>query len=47
MAYPVAAWSVLLTKYHLCNEIQISEIGRAYSTMGREERCVERVGGET
>jgi len=35
MAYPVAARSGLLTKYHLCNEIPISEIGRAYSTYGR------------
>jgi hypothetical protein len=47
MAHPVAARSVLLTKCHLCNEIQISEICRVYGTYGGEERGVEGVGGET
>jgi hypothetical protein len=47
MAYPVVVWSVLPTKYYLCNEIPISEIGRAYGTYGEEERCIEGVSGET
>jgi len=45
--YTVAAWSVLLTKYHLRTEMSISEMRKAYSKYGGEERCVGGVGGET
>jgi hypothetical protein len=39
--YVSALCSVLLTKYHSRDQVKKTEMGRAYSTYGGEERCVQ------
>ena len=40
-------WSPLLTEYYSCDHNKKNEIGRACSTYGGQERCVQGFGGET
>ena len=37
---------LLLTKYYTGDQIKKNEMGRAYGTYGREERCIYGFGGE-
>ena len=37
---------LLLTKYYTGDQIKKNEMGRAYSTYGRQERCIYGFGGE-
>jgi hypothetical protein len=39
--------SVLLTKYRAGDKIEKIEMGGAFGTYERRERCVQRSGGET
>ena len=39
--------SVLLTKYHSGDQIKKTGMGRACSTYGGEERCIQDFSGET
>ena len=34
-------YALLFTKYHLGNQIKKTEMGKAYSTYGEEERCIQ------
>jgi hypothetical protein len=38
---------VLLAKYNSDDRIKKNEIGRACGTYGKQERCIQGVGGET
>jgi hypothetical protein len=39
--------TVLITKYYSGNEIEENDMGGAYNTYGRKERCIHDFGGET
>jgi len=38
--------SVLLTNYYSRDKIKKNEMGRAHSTYGKEEKCIQGLGGE-
>jgi hypothetical protein len=42
-----ALCSVLLTKYHLCNQVKKTEMGSIHSMYGGEERHIRGFNGET
>jgi hypothetical protein len=39
--------SVLLTKYHLGDQVKKTQMGRTCGTYGRVERCIHGFSGET
>jgi hypothetical protein len=40
-------YALLLTKYHLGDEVKKTEMGRTCGTYGGEERCIQGFSGET
>jgi hypothetical protein len=40
-------WSIVLIEYYSVYQIEKNEVGGTCSTYGEEERCIQRVGGET
>ena len=42
-----ASCSILLAKYYSGSQIQKNDMGKACSTYGGQERCIQVLGGET
>jgi hypothetical protein len=43
----IALCSVLLTKYHSCDQVKKTEMGRTCGMYGGEEKYIQSFGGET